>query len=132
MGISISSKIFLKGPWGFPQDGPFEGFEKEARELESEELADKLFARFFVQQDARKGSEKKLAVIVDSIAFLKTGLEFPERVFREQGVGNLVVLDLLRIGEYKLLIPRYELLAVGTRAELEYWFCAVKRLDDLL
>ena len=72
MGISISSKIFLKGPWGFPQDGPFEGFEKEARELESEELADKLFARFLVQHDAHKGSEKKLAAIVDSIPFLKS------------------------------------------------------------
>ena len=35
-------------------------------------------------------------------------------------VGNLVVVDLLRADESKLLIP-YELLAVGTRAELETW-----------
>ena len=114
------------------QQGPFEGFEKEARGLESEEIADKLFARFLAQQDAQKALERKVEKIIDSIPFLKTGLEYPERIFREQEAGNLVVLDLLRADEYKLLIPGYELLAVGTRAELEYGFCAVKRLDDVL
>ena len=74
-------------PTGSKQKGSFEGFEKEVRELESEKLADKLFARFLVQQDAHKGSEKKLAVVVDSTPFLKTSLEFRERFFGSRRCG---------------------------------------------